>query len=212
MGLRRHSLKRGGWVEKPAHHSLVLSFHFWTNFMTSFHPQMGCWQLNYMFHMEIPKVPWCRNFLHVILLIYWHRRKFPETNHLNLCEAGGVRIWRVELQTAKLNPEFLRIEYMFSRSKCHWLLVASHSRVGFFFTIHIQQEFRVVLDFSQPENWQEQKCLVATMPLSYSFFHWPWQEKTAKKCSTSSTNMPWPLALLWLSVLSLYHVGPGIQT
>lgn len=83
---------------------------------------------------------------------------------------------------------------MFSRSKYHCLLVASHSRVGFFCTIHIQQEFKVVLDLSQPARklaGTEPSCSCKACIL------WPLSLTLAKKdsqeCSMSSMNMPWPM-------------------
>lgn len=61
-----------------------------------------------MIHMEISKVP-REQFPAYYHSLFRHRSKFPETKHLDLCESGGVRIGRVGLQTANLNPEFLRI-------------------------------------------------------------------------------------------------------
>lgn len=107
-GAQDSLIKKRKVVEKSAHHGLVLSFHFRKSFLTSSHDQNG--MLAVKMHDPYGNIQAAKRqqFPAYYLSFHRHRRKFPETKHLDLCKSGEVRIGRVGLQTANLNPEFLR--------------------------------------------------------------------------------------------------------
>lgn len=89
MGLRMHSLKRERWVEKSAHPSgSILSFQ--EKFLTSFHAPNE--MLAVKLHDPYRNIQGAKRdqFPAYDLSLHRHRREFPETKHLDLCESGGV--------------------------------------------------------------------------------------------------------------------------